>query len=132
MLFSKLSDKKKKIIGYILPCVVIIFMPSFDVLLSFLGSWEAFRPYAILGMMFACVWFLLISPALIIISAVCSQLLAKPRVSYNALMVVLFFILSSLMYQLVGLDARRICMFYLCVRVVCFSLTYVITRLVRK
>ena len=132
MLFSKLSDKKKKIIGYCLPCVVIIFMPSFDVLLSSLDRWEAFRPYAILGLMFACVWFLLISPTLVIICAVCSQLLAKPRVSYNALMVVLFFILSSLMYQLVGLADRRICMFYLCVRVVCFSLTYIITRLVRK
>ena len=96
MLFSKLSDKKKKIIGYCLPCVVIILIPFFDILL----------PYAVLGPLekypglvgiIATVW-IPISPSLLILSAIFSYRMARTHAIYDALMVVIYIFLFLQMH----------------------------------
>ena len=132
MLFSNLSDKKKKTIGYSLPFAVIVFVPSFDILLRCLGRWDAFEKYAMLGMIIACVWLPLISPALLIVSAVFSRRMAKTHIIYDGLMIVLLFILSSLLYRSIVPEMMQLFMFYLYIRVICFGLAYIIVRLIRK
>ena len=129
MLFSKLSDKKKKIIGYCLPCVVIILIPFLDILLryAFLGPFEK---YPGLVAIIATVW-MPIAPLLLILSAIFSYRMARTHAIYDVLMVVIYIFLSCLLYTIFVPD-MVLFMNYLPIKVVCFGLAYVITRLVRK
>lgn len=109
-----------------------MFVPSFDILLRCLGRWEDFEKYVLLVLILAGVWLPLISPTLLILSAVFSRRLAKSHIIYDGLMVVLYFTLSSLLYRSIVPEVMQLLMFYLYIRVVCFGLAYVIARLIRK
>ena len=121
--------RKRKITGYCLPCVVIILIPFFDILLryAFLGPLEKYP--GLVGII-ATVW-IPISPSLLILSAIFSYRMARTHAIYDALMVVIYIFLSYLLYTIFVPD-MALFMNYLPIKAACFGLTYVITRSVRK
>jgi hypothetical protein len=125
----KTISKKQRIIGHCLPCVVIILIPFFDILLryAFLGPLEKYP--GLVGII-ATVW-IPISPSLLILSAIFSYRMARTHAIYDALMVVIYFFLSYLLYTIFVPD-MALFMNYLPIKAACFGLTYVITRSVRK